>query len=37
VPLAAERLAMQYAVDTRRLGLEPGPALDLVRAALGLA
>jgi DNA-binding transcriptional regulator YhcF (GntR family) len=36
VPLAAERLAMQYAVDTRRLGLEAGPALDLVRAALGL-
>jgi DNA-binding transcriptional regulator YhcF (GntR family) len=35
VPAAAEWLAARYAEETRRLGLDPAQALDLVRAALG--
>ena len=37
VPAEAQRLAVQYAAQTRRLGVEPAFALDLVRAALGIA
>lgn len=36
VPVEAERLAARYAEESRRLGLAPDRALDLVRAALGL-
>jgi DNA-binding transcriptional regulator YhcF (GntR family) len=35
IPPEAQRLATTYAQESRRLGLEPGQALDLVRAALG--
>lgn len=35
VPAEAERLAVRYAEETRRLGLDPEQALGLVRAAFG--
>jgi DNA-binding transcriptional regulator YhcF (GntR family) len=35
IPPEAQRLATTYALEIRRLGLEPTLALDLVRAALG--
>jgi DNA-binding transcriptional regulator YhcF (GntR family) len=37
VPARAQRLAAEYAEQTRRLGVAPAQALALVRAALGLS